>query len=113
MEVVSYVRMNEKHYITKICIDHKNNNKLDNSVENLRWCSKKQNSMNRLKQKSKSSSKYKGICFDKQNNKWRAYINIGGKRTHLGYFDNQIEAAEKYNEAANLHFGEFANINKF
>jgi hypothetical protein len=32
-------------------------------------------------------------------NKWRASIYINGRVKHLGYFENEIEASEKYVKA--------------
>jgi hypothetical protein len=47
-------------------------------------------------------SKYKGVCWNSQSNKWRALITIDGNNTHLGYFINEDEGAGKYDEAAAL-----------
>ena len=38
-------------------------------------------------------------------------IKIEEGRITLGYFDDELEAASKYNQAAKLHFGEFAYSN--
>jgi len=42
----------------------------------------------------KTSSKYKGIYWEKHKNKWRATITYNGKRIHLGYFNNEIDAVK-------------------
>jgi len=76
-------------------IDHININSLDNRIENLRVATCSQNNRNKNKFKN-CSSKYKGVCWDKKNNKWRARIKINGKQKHLGYFDNEEEACEAY-----------------
>jgi hypothetical protein len=46
------------------------------------------------------SSCFKGVSWDKKNNKWKAEIKIGGKSSHLGRFDNENTAAQTYDEAA-------------
>lgn len=42
--------------------------------------------------KPKLTSKYKGVCFYKKTNKWKAQISINGKRKHLGYYPTELEA---------------------
>jgi hypothetical protein len=48
----------------------------------------------------KKSSKYFGVSFSKQKNKWIAVIVVNKKQTNLGSFEDEIEAAEAYNKAA-------------
>lgn len=94
----------------KIQIDHINGNGLDNRKKNLRVCNNSQNHMNQEKRKF-CSSRFKGVYWYKLLNKWRARIYMNGKSKDLGHFDNEIEAAKVYNEAAIRYFGEFAKLN--
>ena len=95
----------------KTIVDHIDGNKLNNCVSNLRWASNSENGMNRKPQRNKFS-KYKGVYFNKHHNKWCARIMSNDKRKHLGYYDDEKEAAAKYNEAAIEYFCEFAHLNK-
>ena len=45
------------------------------------------------------ASRYTGVCFNKQSNKWRATIVVKGKQRHVGYYDNEEEAAVDYARA--------------
>jgi len=38
------------------------------------------------------SSKYKGVCYDKQDGRWRARKTINGKYLDFGKFDTELEA---------------------
>ena len=76
-------------------IDHININSLDNRIENLRVVNHSQNNRNKNKQPN-CSSKYIGVSWHNRGNKWEARIRINGKSKHLGYFDNEEEAAEVY-----------------
>jgi hypothetical protein len=91
--------------------DHIDNDRTNNSVNNLRWASGKENQGNRLKQQN-TSSKYKGVYFNKQCKKWKVQIKIDDKRKHLGYFENEKDAARAYNEAAKHNFCEYALLNE-
>ena len=74
-------------------IDHINNNKLDNRRENLRILTSKQNNENSLKRKN-TSSKFYGVYFIQNKKKYRATIIHNSKPHYLGYFENEIDAAE-------------------
>lgn len=95
---------------TGYTIDHINNNGLDNQKENLRLATYQQNSFNRRANKN-SSSKYKGISYYKNTNKWRAQIKHNGKLIHLGLFDNEIDAAKVYDKEALKLYKEYAKFN--
>lgn len=90
--------------------DHIDGNRLNNQKFNLRECTESQNQMNRGKH-VRTSSQYKGVSFFKETSRWRAYIQLEGKGKHLGFFDNEVEAAKAYNVAAKQFYGEFARLN--
>ena len=91
-------------------IDHKNNNALDNQVENLRFCTHAENMMNQ-KVRNNSVSGYKGVYWHRQAKKWAACINYDGNAIHLGLFTCLIKAAKAYDTSAHKYFGEFARLN--
>ncbi len=90
--------------------DHINGDRLDNRRCNLRICSNRQNFLNR-KLEIRNKSGYKGVCWNKQNNKWQAKIEINDKKIYLGFFLNKLEAARAYNVGAKKYFGDFARLN--
>jgi len=90
-------------------IDHKNHNGLDNRKSNLRLCTQAQNIRHQKPQTRKTSSKYKGVSWDRA--KWCAYIKYQRKTIHLGAYHNEIEAAKVYDAKALELFGEFACTN--
>lgn len=92
-------------------VDHKNRNTLDDRRSNLRRCSRSQNQYNRGKIVTKTSSRFKGVCFDKRRKKWESYIWVEKQRRFLGYFIKEIDAALAYNQAAQEAHGEFARLN--
>jgi len=91
--------------------DHINGNRQDNRRCNLRTVTRQQNHQNSRPQKGRSS-KYKGVGWDCQAKKWKAYIKIGDKLKNLGRYKSQIRAARVYNRAALENFGEYAWLNK-
>jgi AP2 domain/HNH endonuclease len=94
-------------------VDHKNLNGLDNRKQNLRIATYAQNKYNALKRNQKTSSKYKGVSWKIDKNKWEVYIKLSGKKVHIGYFNNEIDAAKAYNKAAEKYYKEFSRINVF
>ncbi len=92
-------------------VDHANRNTLDNRETNLRRCTSSQNNANALK-RTGGSSRFKGVDWCKKARKWRARIGYGGLPHHLGYFDDEEDAARAYNEEALKQFREFALLNE-
>jgi hypothetical protein len=92
-------------------VDHINYNGLDNRKANLRLANHSQNVCHRRKLNKSSSSRYKGIYFNKQIRKWRAQIHVNRKFKQIGYFKDEIEAAKAYDRAAKKYHGEFASLN--
>ena len=45
------------------------------------------------------ASKYTGVSFHKPSNKWQAQIKIEGKSRHIGYYENEEDAAIDYARA--------------
>jgi len=79
----------------KLVVNHINFIKHDNRVENLEIVSNRENS--NLKH-IKSSSKYIGVSWHNRIKKWHSSISVGKKKFHLGYFINEIEASNAYQE---------------
>lgn len=96
-------------YRSGLQLDRIDNN-CDYTPANVRWVTVQQNSFNK-RGKSNTSSKYKGVCWDKSKNKWAANIQKDGKRFYLGRFSTELAAAGAYNIAAQELFGDYANLN--
>ena len=95
-------------------VDHKSSDGLDCQKKNMRICTPGENNMNQRKQTRKCHSKFKGVCLDDRENRnktWFSYININKKRTYLGCYNSEIDAARAYNNAAINLFGDFARLN--
>jgi hypothetical protein len=120
--VMSYFKKNNKSIhslIQRIILDiidsnfegdHINHDTLDNRKNNLRKCTTSNNAMNRFINKSNKSG-YKGVSWQKDRKKWAAAIKVNYKSINLGRYNNKIDAAKVYNQAALKYFGEFAYLN--
>lgn len=92
---------------SKILVDHKDHNLLNNRRSNLRVCNRQQNARNMLKKNP--HHKYKGYYRRGQN--FCAKIVINNRIKYLGTFKTEEEAAKSYDTAAKIYFGEFALLN--
>ena len=92
----------------KACVDHIDNNKLNNHVENLRWATISENGMNRKMSKNNSSS-VKGIYFHRRSKKWEVQITINKVRIYLGRYHTLEEAKAVRQAKAFEMFGEYLN----
>lgn len=91
-------------------VDHIDHNGLNCQRSNMRITTHAKNLQNTISQRGATSS-FLGVCWDKNRNKWFAKIKIDQVTINLGRFDDEKEAAKKYDEAALKHYGEFANLN--
>jgi len=100
----------KKNEDKNITIDHIDGNGLNNTKDNLRYCTISQNAQNRNNDKTTDICKYIGVKPTRYN-KFQGYINNNSKRIHLGNFDNTLDAAKQYDIAAFLIYGENAKTN--
>lgn len=92
-------------------LDHKDRDRANNRIENLREATTSQNIMNAKLHKD-SYTKFKGVHQDKKRNKYGSRIIFKRKTTWLGYYESARTAALVYDYAATRVFGEFALTNK-
>lgn len=87
-------------------IDHKDHNRRNNRIVNLREASRIQNGQNRLS----NNVNGKGVTFrqDRNSYPWQAQIQFERRKLHLGFYNSKEEAAEAYKQAAIEYHGEFA-----
>ncbi len=90
--------------------DHKDNDGLNNRLNNIRICTPSQNQHNHRPQIGKSS-RYKGVGWHKSDKCWQSRIKINGKTKYIGNYTDEIEAAKAYDKKAIELFGEFAHLN--
>jgi hypothetical protein len=100
-------------------LDHKNGDGLDNRRRNIRVADVSQNAQNRKKGPNRTS-RYKGVSWRKESNKWRVKLGLRGNEICLGNFEREvidgvdtgeIKAARAYDNAAITYFGSFARLN--
>jgi hypothetical protein len=92
-QLVAVVFLNHKPCGYKLVINHIDFNKLNNNVNNLEIVTSRENAN---KKHLKSSSKYTGVCYLKDRNKWQSQIIVNGNKIHLGIFKEEKEASNAY-----------------
>lgn len=88
-QLVAMTFLNHKPNRFKLIVDHINNDRLDNRIDNLQLITNRENCS---KDQKPSASKYTGVCWSKKSKKWRARIYINGKNKHLGLFTDEYKA---------------------
>ena len=84
-------------------IDHKNHDKLDNKIENLRAVSRAENNRN-ASLRFDSTTGVCGVYWYKRDKKWMAHIQIDKKKINLGYFED-FDDAVAARKSAEKKFG--------
>jgi hypothetical protein len=83
-------------------IDHVNNIRADNRIENLREVTKTQNNQNSAIRKN-NTSKVKNVTWHKQCKKWHVSICANNKRMSFGLY-NDLELAKLVAEEARVKY---------
>jgi hypothetical protein len=86
--------------------DHRNHDTLDNTEQNLRIGTPRQNSQN---QQRSNKNGFKGV--HKRGKKWGAYFSAWNINRYVGLYATREEAARAYDEWARMFFGEWAHTN--
>jgi hypothetical protein len=96
----------------KNVIDHSNEDKCNDQKLNLREVSKSMNEHNKGKNTDiETSSKYKGVSWDKKQNKWKVNCCFNKKTVNLGVFETEKEGAKIYDIYTFKVVGKNANNN--
>ncbi len=82
-------------------LDHINREKCDNRLENLRLCNRSENRQN-TKISRNNKSGHKGVSWNKEARKWRAYLKFEGKQYYLGGFKERNDAIQAWIKAASV-----------
>src|SRR5262249_53258366 len=90
-------------------IDHRDNDALNNRLENLREANDSQNQANRGKNKN-STSGYKGVYWDKSSGRWAANIWKNYQKIWLGCHETPGLAYAAFCAASRKPKGEFARF---
>jgi len=76
-----------------LLIDHIDGNKLNNNLNNLQLVT---NRINSSKDRKNKTSKFTGVSWHKQSNKWLAQVRKNDKVEYLGVFEKEEDAAIAY-----------------
>lgn len=81
----------------KVVVDHKDNDKINNRLNNIQIITQRQNT-SKDKHNYKSSSKHIGVSWNIQKRRWIATIHYDKKSRFLGLYKNELDAAKAYQD---------------
>ena len=74
-------------------VDHIDGDGTNNDVSNLRMVTSGGNLRAHQKKRDDCSSQYRGVSWDKRVGRWLAQCTVDRKKKHLGFFDDERDAA--------------------
>jgi hypothetical protein len=89
-------------------VDHRDGDRLNNNIKNLRVATNSHNQANSRKNKNNTSG-HKGVSWHKTRKKWRVQVNLNGKNHYFGLFVNIEDAVTKATQMREQMHGNFAN----
>lgn len=112
-------RKEKTHYLHKVImnnssksrIDHINHNTLDNRKSNLRLISVDKNAMNRKSKNKNNSTGYRNVSWSNNEQKFIVQLQVNGKNTQLGKFEDLQQAAIYAEVMRKKYYGEYAGKN--
>ncbi len=93
-------------YLPKV-VDHADNNRANNKIENLRETTQQMNCLNRVTHKNNKSG-CKNVYWNKAMNKWCVLLSVNRERKTIGYFEDFEFAELVADEARQKFHGAFA-----
>lgn len=96
------------HGLDVVEVDHKNRDRADNRLCNLRGATRSENVRNSPK-RAHSMQPYKGVRLTRSGS-WQARIRVNCKEINIGHFSTAREAYEEYIFAALKFHGEYASF---
>lgn len=94
-------------YNKRECVDHRNHNTLDDRRFNLRVGVIKKNTKNRKSKNSNNTSGYRNVTWNKNSGKWLVQLQVNGKNTRFGEFEDVHEAGRVAKQKRKEIYGEF------
>jgi len=89
---------NGKRNGREIQVDHIDNNKQNNRIDNLQLLTNRENCVKYCRTKNRKN-KYTGVSWSDRLGKWVAKAYLNGKQKHLGVFMDEHEASLAYKNA--------------
>lgn len=90
-------------------IDHRNGDTLNNLDTNLRFATRAQQSQSFRTKSTGKTSKFRGVSLER--GRWRARVQLGGRKFSVGVFLKEEDAARARDIRAIELFGSFAHLN--
>lgn len=97
-------------YLTKgMLVQHIDHNPFNNNPDNLRECTRSQNTQSNKLRKNNTSG-HKGVYLTRDKLKWYVAIKLNGKAHYFGTYQNKEDAIKVSIEARKKLHGEFGRI---
>ena len=90
-QLVAMEFLNHKPNGHKLVVDHIDNDKLNNNLDNLQVITHRENLK---KDRKNDSSKFLGVSWNSIGKKWIARVYFEGSNVYLGGFDCEIDASK-------------------
>jgi hypothetical protein len=100
------VWLHTKGWLPKQDLDHRDGNRTNNAIENLRLATVSQNNANQVRTSRKGFPR--GCQQDPKTGNWNVKIKAQGKVVYIGSFSEREVAARAYLDAAELLHGQFS-----